>query len=116
MPSAAPLTSRVLGFQMRRAAIPALALVVRRLGIDADWVIFGHVHRCGPLPGDDPSRWGRPPGPRIVNTGSWVYEPRLVHRATPPHPYWPGGAVILDDDGPRAVGLLDAVPAEQLRG
>lgn len=113
----APLTSRLLSVQMRRAAIPALALVARRLGVDADWVIFGHVHRGGPLPGDDLSQWGGPPGPRIVNTGSWVYEPRLVHRATPPHPYWPGGAVIVDGDGPpQVLGLLDGLSSEQLYG
>ena len=31
-----------------------------------------------------------------LNTGSWLYEPLLVHRAAPPHPYWPGGAVLLE--------------------
>src|SRR5437764_1277290 len=83
---------------MRRASIPALARVVHRLGVDADWVIFGHVHRCGPVAGDDPQRWRSPGGrPRIANTGAWVYEPLLVHRATPPHPYWPGGAIMLEE-------------------
>jgi UDP-2,3-diacylglucosamine pyrophosphatase LpxH len=104
----APLTVLLLGAQMRRASIPALARVVHRLGVDADWVVFGHVHRCGPLPGDDPAEWGGPDGrPRIANTGSWVYEPLLLHRAQPPHPYWPGGAIIVEDGGdPSAVGLL----------
>lgn len=113
----APVTAMLLGIQMRRAAIPALARVVHMLGVEADWVIFGHVHRCGPLPADDPERWCGPGGtPRIVNTGSWVYEPLLVHRATPPHPYWPGGAVLLEDGGePRAVGLLDHLDAKALQ-
>jgi predicted phosphodiesterase len=107
----APLTVLLLGMQMRRASIPALARVVHRLGVDADWVVFGHVHRCGPLPSEDVSQWRGPGGrPRIANTGSWVYEPLLLHRAAPPHPYWPGGAVVIEDDGdPRAVGLLDDV-------
>jgi UDP-2,3-diacylglucosamine pyrophosphatase LpxH len=107
----APLTRLLLGAQMRRASIPALARVVHRLGVEADWVVFGHVHRCGPLPGDDFAQWAGPGGrPRIANTGSWVYEPLLLHRAAPPHPYWPGGAVIVEDDSdPRAIGLLDAV-------
>jgi hypothetical protein len=107
----APLTAMVLGAQMRRASIPALARVVHRLGVEADWVIFGHVHRLGPLEGDNPERWTGPTErPRILNTGSWVYEPLLVHRATPPHPYWPGGAVLLADGAePRAIGLLDGV-------
>jgi UDP-2,3-diacylglucosamine pyrophosphatase LpxH len=111
-----PVTSRLLGTQMRRASIPALARVVHRLGVDADWVVFGHVHRCGPLAGDEPADWVGVGGrPRIVNTGSWVYEPLLVHHASGPHPYWPGGAVVIEDGGePRAVGLLDHLDAAAL--
>jgi hypothetical protein len=110
------LTARLLGAQVSRASIPALARVVHRLGIDADWVVFGHVHRLGPLPGDRPVQWQGPGGrPRILNTGSWVYEPLLVHRATPPHPYWPGGAVLLEPGrDPRPVGLLDGLAPGQL--
>jgi hypothetical protein len=106
----APLTTVLLGAQMRRASIPALVRVVHRLEVDADWVVFGHVHRCGPLPGDDPEQWRGAGGrPRIANTGSWVYEPLLLHRASSPHPYWPGGAILVEDDGdPQAIGLLDA--------
>jgi UDP-2,3-diacylglucosamine pyrophosphatase LpxH len=113
----APLTARLLGAQMRRASIPALARVVHRLGVEADVVIFGHVHRRGPLLGDDTRRWRGPGGrPRIANTGSWVYEPLLLHRARPPHPYWPGGAIVLDDGGsePRAIGLLDHLSGAEL--
>ncbi len=113
----APVTSALLGVQMLRASIPAMARVAERLGVGADWVIFGHVHRLGPLPADDPARWcGRDGTPLILNTGSWLYEPRLIHNATPPHPYWPGGAVVIEDGGaPRAVGLLDELSAAQLR-
>jgi hypothetical protein len=111
-----PLTSGLLGAQMRRASLPALARVVHRLGIDAEWVIFGHVHRAGPLAGDDLRRWLGPGGrPRMVNSGSWVYEPLLVHHAIPPHPYWPGHAILLEGDGdPRVVGLLDHLGAAAL--
>ncbi len=66
-------------------------------GIDADWVLFGHVHRRG-LIGDERWPMGRPGGDALLNTGSWVYEPLLVTGATPPHPYWPGGAVLVDAD------------------
>jgi UDP-2,3-diacylglucosamine pyrophosphatase LpxH len=112
----APLTATLLGVQMRRASIPALTRVVHRLGIDAEWVVFGHVHRLGPLPGDDPRQWQGPGGsPRIINTGSWLYEPLLVHRARPPHPYWPGGAILLGPgEDPRAIGLLDELSSADL--
>jgi UDP-2,3-diacylglucosamine pyrophosphatase LpxH len=107
------LIVRLLGIQMRRASIPAVARVAERLGVDADHVIFGHVHRLGPLAGDEPRQWQAPGGrPQILNTGAWVYEPPLVQHVTPPHPYWPGGAVVVDADGPpRAVALLDGFPA-----
>ncbi len=105
----APLTAALLSVQMRRASIPALLRVVERLGIDAEWVIFGHVHRLGPLPEDPPEPWRGSTGrPRIVNTGSWVHEPLLVHRAKTSRPYWPGGAVLLEDGrDPQAIGLLE---------
>ena len=113
----APVTSVLLGLQMRRASLPALGRVVHRLGVDADHVVFGHVHRAGPLPDDDPRRWRGPGGtPLLHNTGSWTYEALLLHRATPPHPYWPGGAVVIGDDGvPRAVGLLDHLGVADLQ-
>jgi UDP-2,3-diacylglucosamine pyrophosphatase LpxH len=111
-----PVTAMLLGAQMRRASIPALARVVHRLGVDAEWVIFGHVHRLGPLAGEDEQQWRGPGGqPRILNTGSWLYEPLLVHHATPPHPYWPGGAVLLvPGEDPRALGLLDDMRPDEL--
>jgi UDP-2,3-diacylglucosamine pyrophosphatase LpxH len=115
-PRIAPLTARLLSLQVRRHALPAMARVVRRLGVEAEWIVFGHVHRLGPLDTDDPEQW-RDPQARIgfLNTGSWLYEPRLINRVQPPHPYWPGGAVVLEDRlPPRAVGLLDDLPAERL--
>jgi UDP-2,3-diacylglucosamine pyrophosphatase LpxH len=112
----APVTASLIDTQMRHAAIPAMAQVVRRLGVQADWVLFGHVHRRGPI-GDE--RWPAPHGAggtRFVNTGSWVFDPLLVDRATPPQPYWPGGAVLLvDGEPPRSLGLLDGLTADELR-
>lgn len=112
----APLTAGVLGLQFRRAGLPAMALAARALGVRARHLVFGHLHRTGPLPTDDLSQW-RPlgNGPRLHNAGSWVFEPLLLARSHPPHPYWPGGAVVLQDGAPpRAVTLLDDVPAAQL--
>jgi hypothetical protein len=117
-PGLSPVTAMLLGLQMRRASIPALARVARSLGIGADWVLFGHVHRLGPLPADRLDQWRGPDGsPRVANTGSWVYEPLLLHRADPPHPYWPGGALTFADDGdPEPVSLLDDLDAAALTG
>jgi len=113
----APLTVRVLGLQMRRHSLPAMAQVVQALDVQADWVIFGHVHRRGPLPNDPGTRWlGAGERQSLVNTGCWRYERVLLHRSSPPNPYWPGGAVALDDDAPpRALGLLDQLTEKDFR-
>jgi UDP-2,3-diacylglucosamine pyrophosphatase LpxH len=101
----ARLTAASLDLQMRHAATRAMLRVVERLEVEADWVVFGHVHRRGPLPAEA----GWPPGAgRLLNTGSWLHEPLLVDGVTPPHPYWPGGGVRLEPGGvPYSVGLLD---------
>lgn len=105
----APLTARILGSRIRRASLPALTRVALRLDVGADWIVFGHIHRLGPLPGDSPLTWSGPGGwPRVANSGCWVYEPRLVHHAAPPHPHWPGGAILIEDNGdPQPISLLD---------
>jgi hypothetical protein len=43
------VNATLLALQFRFASLPALGRVVHRLGVDADWVVFGHVHRSGPL-------------------------------------------------------------------
>jgi UDP-2,3-diacylglucosamine pyrophosphatase LpxH len=111
-----PVGAGALSLQMRLAAIPALLHVMARMRIDARAVVFGHVHRCGPLERDHPGRWRSDGGPQVFNTGSWTWEPMLLYRARPPHPYWPGGAVVIEDGEPRAVGLLDAVSGRELHG
>jgi UDP-2,3-diacylglucosamine pyrophosphatase LpxH len=108
-----PATVGLANAQMRRSAVPAIAEVARRLGVDADWIVFGHVHRLGPR---DESDW-QPfaDGPRLLNAGAWLFEPMLLDQASPPHPYWPGGAVVLEPGAaPRAVALLDDLTPEQL--
>jgi hypothetical protein len=103
-----PVTAAILDAQMRHAAMPALRTVLARLGIEAETVIFGHVHRRGPLEGDDVESWRADGGPQLLNTGSWIYQPMVLDRARPPHPYWPGGGVCLETGrSPRTVGLLD---------
>ena len=116
-PQIAPLTAWLLGHQLRRAAIPAMRRVVGGMGIEARFVVFGHVHRLGPLVGDEEAVWRGERGPALLNTGSWLFEPLLVRHASPPHPYWPGGAVMIEDGAdPQAVGLLDDLGAADLLG
>lgn len=99
-----PLRPDVSGVELRRAALRAMGEVVTRLGVPAGaHVIFGHTHRAGPLPGDDLGEWGR-----LLNIGSWVYEPGYLGERPSESPYRPGFAAIVDDDGPpELVNLLD---------
>ena len=113
-PLLAPLSAGALGFQFRRVGLPAMAAVTARLGVRAEHVLFGHVHRSGPRDGDTAEEW-RYGGARLWNTGCWVYEPLLLAGATPPHPYWPGGALLVADGTVTPVGLLDDVEPRALR-
>jgi len=116
-PVLAPFSAGLLGQQFRRAGLPGMATAIGRLGIDASTVVFGHLHRAGPLAGDPRAEWTPlRGGPRLLNTGSWVYEPMLLAGAAPGHPYWPGGAVRVDARGrARTVTLLDDVDPADLR-
>ena len=115
-PTLAPLIARVLDVQMRRCALPAQARVLTSLGVEARWVLFGHVHRLGPRDGDDPAPWAvAPGGGQLLNTGSWLYERLLTASRRPPHPYWPGGGIVLEPgEPPTVVGVLDALEREAL--
>jgi hypothetical protein len=92
---AGPLHHDLSPGELRRAGLRAMAEACRRLGIEADWVIFGHTHRAGPLARDRPEEWRR-----FVNSGSWVYEEAFLGRDGSDSPYWPGTLVEVGDDGP----------------
>ncbi|HEV2752556.1 MAG TPA: hypothetical protein VGV36_01835, partial [Solirubrobacteraceae bacterium] len=110
------LSSDLRGSELRRSALVAMAEVQRRLGIEAPHVVFAHTHRTGPLHGDDPDEWRGAAGTRLHNTGSWVYETHFMSPdPTGTSPYWPGGAVALDTEGPpRLERLLSTVAAHEL--
>jgi hypothetical protein len=92
------------------AALAALREVCGRLGLAPEHLVFGHVHRAGPRPGDDPAAWTAPPATRLHCAGSWVHEPALVGAAGPASPYWPGTALRVDAGGaPRLVAMLGDV-------
>jgi hypothetical protein len=95
--------------ERRRPGLLPFALVLERLGIDAEHVLFGHTHRTGPQPADDPGAWRTPAGIALWNTGCWVYEPALVRAGEgSASPYWPGTLATVEGSGPpRLHRLLD---------
>jgi hypothetical protein len=102
--------TEALGTSLRRAGLAAMGEVVARLGIDAEHVVFGHIHRAGPLPEDDEAEWVTRTGARLWNTGCWVHEPLLLDGAGSEHPFWPGRAVqVREGEVPRLVALLEDV-------
>jgi predicted phosphodiesterase len=107
-----PFQPDISGEALRRSGLIAMATVVKRLGIDARHVIFGHTHRSGPWPTDDASEWLLTGGGHLLNTGSWVHAPGFLGSQPRESPYWPGTCVTLEDDGPPQLErLLDELPA-----
>jgi len=102
---------------LRTAALLAIGEVARHLRVAPAHLIFGHTHRTGCLPSDDPREWRTPGGTQLHNTGNWVFATTFMTRGPRPDgPYWPGGAIVLDDAGPpRLERLLADVPASSLR-
>jgi hypothetical protein len=110
-----PLKADLTGAELRRSALRAMGEVIAHLNVDARHVIFGHTHRSGPLPDDDPSEWRLPHGGTLLNTGCWVYESMYLDRHWG-NPYWPGGAALVEPgQAPRFVRLLEGVDADGLR-
>lgn len=112
-----PVRADISGAGMRTAVLEAVGEAVRRLDVDARYVVFGHSHRAGPLPGDDETEW-RTGATLLLNSGSWVYEGHFVHGPDGASPYWAGGVVVVDEDPgvpPRLERLLADVPRDALR-
>ena len=49
-----------------------------KFGLGDAYVVFGHTHRAGPLPGDREQEWSGRAGARLVNAGSWTYSEIFV--------------------------------------
>jgi hypothetical protein len=105
-----PLRSELSGVELRRAGLRAFAEVVTRLEIGAPYAVFGHTHRAGPLPTDDEGEWRTAAGVRMINSGSWVYQPDFMGDDPGASPYRAGFGVLVDEQGPpQLVNLLDGV-------
>jgi hypothetical protein len=55
--------------------------------------------------------WRTPGGAWLHNSGSWVHEPSFTGSSGVNAPYWPGGAIVVEDDDevagpPRLLRLL----------
>jgi predicted phosphodiesterase len=110
-----PVRSDLSPGAITRAGLAAIGEVVRRLGIEADHLVFGHTHRRGPMPGE--AGWRLEEGTRLWNTGSWVYAPGLVGRTAAESPYWPGTVAVLEDERqPELRSLLEDRTKAELGG
>jgi len=95
-----PVHGDLSGPELRRAGLIALGEVLRRLDVDAPHVVFGHTHRAGPLPGDDPAEWSTLSGGRLWNTGNWYVEAGFIRHTAEHSPYWPGTIAWLEPGRP----------------
>lgn len=95
-----PLRRELSGDSLRQGSLRGVGEALRRLRVDAPYVVFGHSHRAGPFPGDDPAEWIAPTGSRLFNTGSWIYQGHFLSANANESPYWPGVGVVVEDSGP----------------
>jgi predicted phosphodiesterase len=110
-----PLHANLSLSELRRGGLAAMGEVAARLELGDAYVVFGHTHRAGPLPGDEQSEWQGRGGARLVNAGSWTYASIFLGGAQGESPYWPGTCVLIDEDGPPTVArLLQDRTREQL--
>lgn len=106
-----PIERDLSGAALRRGGLRGMAEALRRLEVDAPHVLFGHSHRSGPWPSDDLAEWTTHAGGRLVNTGSWVYQPHFLSGPPGTSPYWPGTAVTVEEKGPpRLLRLVGELP------
>jgi hypothetical protein len=95
-----PLHADISGPALRRAGLRAMGQVADRLALADAHVVFGHTHRAGPLGGDDALEWRSPAGARLHNCGCWTYDSYFLKDQRGANPYWPGGAMLVEDEGP----------------
>jgi hypothetical protein len=95
-----PLRADISSVELRRAGLRAIGEVAARLSLREEYLVFGHTHRAGPLPGDAESEWRGRLGARLVNCGSWTYNAGFPGPGAGENPYWPGSCVLVDDAEP----------------
>jgi hypothetical protein len=93
-----PLSTDLSSAGLRRGRLAAVGEVLVRLRVQAPYVVFGHTHRAGPLPADDPAQWRTVTGATLTNVGSWVHEAAFVGDDAAASPYRPGFAATVESD------------------
>jgi predicted phosphodiesterase len=95
-----PFKAELTGEELRRSGLLAMGRVADRLAAGAEYVVFGHTHRPGPLPLDNPDEWMTPSGTKLWNTGNWFHEPAFVRGPDERSPYSPGTVLWIDETAP----------------
>lgn len=112
-----PVVRDIVEKRLQRGGLDAMQQVAEDLGVDsrAKHVLFGHVHRLGPT--DQSAGWQVfPDSPMYWNSGCWVLDPWLCNDDDQTSPFWPGGALEINDgQAPKAVNLLREVEPADLR-
>jgi hypothetical protein len=101
-----PLRTDISIEELRRAGLRAMGEVADRLQLGDAYVVFGHTHRAGPLPGDLEQEWRGRGGARLVNSGCWTYDSVFLTSTPGESPYWPGTCVLVEDEGPPTPPVL----------
>ena len=101
-----PVRANISTDELRRAGLLAMGQTAANLGLGEAHVIFGHTHRTGPLPGDAQTEWIGTNGARLMNAGCWTYDSYFLTATPGESPYWPGGCVLVEDDGPPVLKRL----------
>ena len=95
-----PFRADISAVELGRAGLRAMGEVVRRTGVEAEHVIFGHTHRVGPLERDSED-WTLPGGTQLHNTGTWLHEDVFLGEVRDArNPYYPGWVTYVRDEGP----------------
>lgn len=111
-----PVEARVSVADLRIGGLAAATEAARRLRLAPAHLVSGHTHRTGRLERDDAAEWRTPGATQLHNAGNWIFDPLFMGRGPQgSSPYWPGGAIVVDDEGPpRLERLLGDMPAKTL--
>jgi predicted phosphodiesterase len=101
-----PVNADISRTELRRSGLRAMGEVAARLDLGDAYVVFGHTHRAGPLPGDPAHEWRGRDGARLINSGCWTYDSVFLTPTPGESPYWPGTCVLVQDTGPPVLRRL----------